>query len=98
MTQYHIRPTDGNRAALWADLLQRGSLPIIDGRARAGQGGQLVYDIDVRSLSDIERGRLAGLIAIQSKISIFEARELVTVDGVSIPAIGTELMTGIDHE
>ncbi|MBE2225670.1 MAG: hypothetical protein IAF02_29310 [Anaerolineae bacterium] len=92
MTQYHIRPTDGNRAALWQDLLQRGSLPITDGRARAGYGGQLVYDIDVRALSDIDRARLAGLIALQNQISIFEARELVTVDGVSIPAVGTELM------
>lgn len=94
MTRYYIRPTDDNRAALWQDILQRSSLPITDGRARLGQGGQLVYDIDVRSLSDIERGRLAGLIAIQNQISIFEARNLVTVDGVSVPAVGTELMIG----
>lgn len=91
---YFIRPTDQQRAALWHDMLQRYDLPIIDGRARVGRRGQLVYDVDVRALDATGRARLAGLVAQQNGIGYYEARALVEGEGVAVPAVGCELIQG----
>lgn len=92
MAKYLIRPTNPARRESWQELLARDTLPVIDPRPDTGQSGSLVYHVDTASLTDRELSRLAGYVARQTAGNYLEAWELVNGAGVSIPALGCELL------
>ncbi|MCA9923390.1 MAG: hypothetical protein KC421_13505 [Anaerolineales bacterium] len=95
MTQqnYFVRPTDPERRATWQRLLDVDRLPVADPRPyRSHETGNLVYDVDVRSLNELHQARLAGFISRQTPGGYFQALQNVKTAGISIPALGLELV------
>ncbi len=92
---YFVRPTDPERCKLWRGLFDRDRLPVAEPRPyRSHESGNLVYDVDARSLTELHRARLAAHISRQKQSDYFYALENLKAAGVSIPARGLELVSG----